>query len=172
MGAQAADSHWDRQPIHGDDFLKSSPTKVTLGSVATPVGFHLGPLTEVASRSASPQRFQLGSLPPLKPSQTLKHEGFLQVSWSHSGLEYLQCLCLCATACSLAAGVRTETSFDSGGAALRKVVTVNGLSIQVNASSFRAPKCSVAQDISEGVTTEPDFDFGGHALQEVVRPAI
>ena len=60
---------------------------------------------------------------------------------------------LCATACSLAAGARTEPSFDSGGAALRKVVSVNGLSIQVNASSFRAPKCSVAEDMSEGGAT-------------------
>jgi len=46
---------------------------------------------------------------------------------------------LCATACRVAAGVRTETSFDSGGATLRKVVAVNGLSAPVNASSFRAP---------------------------------
>ena len=78
--------------MHGDDFLKRRPTKITLGSVASPVGCHLGPLTEAASRSASPQRFQLGALPPLKPSQTSKHEGFLQELWSHSGLEYLQCL--------------------------------------------------------------------------------
>ena len=49
---------------------------------------------------------------------------------------------------------------------------MNGLSIQVNASSFRAPKCSVAEDMSEGDATEPGFDFGGPALQEVVRPAI
>jgi len=44
-----------------------------------------------------------------------------------------------ASACSLTAGVRTEPSFDSGGAALRKVVAVNGLSTPVDASSFRAP---------------------------------
>jgi len=56
---------------------------------------------------------------------------------------------LCAPACGLAARVRTEPSFDSGGTALEKVVAVNGLSIPVTASSFRAPKCSVAEDMSE-----------------------
>ena len=40
----------------------------------------------------------------------------------------------------------TEPSFDhdSGGDVFPKVVAVNGLSIPVTASSFRAPKCSVA----------------------------
>ena len=74
---------------------------------------------------------------------------------------------LCASARSLAARVRTEPSFDSSGDALRKVVAVNGLSIPVTASSFRASKCSVAERI-EGGATEPCFDFGGPVLQEVV----
>jgi len=52
---------------------------------------------------------------------------------------------LCASAASLATGVKTEPSFDSGGDALWKVVAVNGLSTPVTASSFRAPKCSVAE---------------------------
>ena len=52
---------------------------------------------------------------------------------------------LCAPACGLAARVRTEPRFDSGGTALEKVVAVNGLSIPVTASSFRAPKCSVVE---------------------------
>jgi len=56
---------------------------------------------------------------------------------------------LCAPACSLAARVRTEPRFDSGGTALEKVVAVNGLPIQVTASRFRAPKCLVAEDMSE-----------------------
>ena len=38
---------------------------------------------------------------------------------------------LCAPACGLAARVRTEPSFDSGGASFGKVVAVNGLSIPV-----------------------------------------
>jgi hypothetical protein len=38
---------------------------------------------------------------------------------------------LCASACSLAAKVRTEPSFDSGETALRKVVTMNGRLIPV-----------------------------------------
>jgi len=38
---------------------------------------------------------------------------------------------LCASAFSLTAGVRTKLSFDSGGAALGKVVAVNRLSIPV-----------------------------------------
>jgi len=46
---------------------------------------------------------------------------------------------LCASACSLASGMRTQLSFDSSGDALWKVVTVNGLLILVTASSFREP---------------------------------
>ena len=74
---------------------------------------------------------------------------------------------LCASACSLAARIRTEPSFDSSGDALRKAVTVNGLSILVTASSFRSSKCSVAERIAGGAT-EPCFDFSGPVLQEVV----
>ena len=47
---------------------------------------------------------------------------------------------LCAPACSLAARVRTEPRFDSGGTALEKVVAVNGLSNPVTASSLSEPK--------------------------------
>jgi len=49
----------------------------------------------------------------------------------------------CVSACGLVAGVRTEPSFDSGGALLGKVVAINGLSIPVIASSFRAPRCRI-----------------------------
>jgi len=72
------------------------------------------------------------------------------------------------SACGLAAGVRTEPSFDSGGALFGKVVAVNGLSIPVTASSFRAPRCRVAEGMTEGGATEPSFDVGGTSLQEVV----
>ena len=68
----------------------------------------------------------------------------------------------------LAAGVRTEPSFDSGGTLLGKVVAVNGLSTPVTASSFRALTCRVAEGMTEGGATEPSFDVGGTALQEVV----
>jgi len=72
------------------------------------------------------------------------------------------------SACGLVAGVRTEPSFDSGGILLGKVVAVNGLSIPVTASSFRAPTCRVAEGMTEGGATEPSFDVGGTALQENV----
>jgi len=68
---------------------------------------------------------------------------------------------LCLPACGLAAGVRTEPSFDSGGALLGKVDAVNGLSIPVTASSFRAPRCRDAEGMTEGGATEPSFDIGG-----------
>jgi len=68
----------------------------------------------------------------------------------------------------LAAGVRTEPSFDSGGTLLGKVVAVNGLSIPVTASSFTALRCRVADGMTEGGATEPSFDVGGTSLQEVV----
>ena len=61
----------------------------------------------------------------------------------------------------MAAGVRTEPSFDSGGALLGKVDAVNGLSIPVTASSFRAPRCRDAEGMTEGGATEPSFDIGG-----------
>jgi len=75
---------------------------------------------------------------------------------------------LCVSACGWAAGVRTEPSFDPGGALLGKVVAVNELSTPVTASSFRAPTCRVADGMTEGGATEPSFDVGGTALQEVV----
>ena len=50
----------------------------------------------------------------------------------------------CALACSSGAKVRTKPSFDSGGDALLKV-GARGRSIQVTASSFRAPRCSAAE---------------------------
>ena len=75
---------------------------------------------------------------------------------------------LCVSACGLAAGVRTEPSFDSGGTLLGKVVAVIGLSIPVTASSFRALRCRVADGMTEGGATEPSFDVGGTSLQEVV----
>ena len=83
-------------------------------------------------------------------------------------ISYLVVRARCVSACDLAGGVRTEPSFDSGGALLRKVVAVNGLSIPVTASSFRAPTCRVAEGMTEGGATEPSFDVGGTALQEVV----
>ena len=49
----------------------------------------------------------------------------------------------------------TELGCDFGGAALQKVVAVNGLSIPVEV-------------MTEGGATEPSFDVGGTALQEVV----
>jgi len=51
----------------------------------------------------------------------------------------------CAPACSLAAKVRTKPSFDSWWDALRNVGSVSRRSIQVTASSFRAPRCSAAE---------------------------
>jgi len=51
---------------------------------------------------------------------------------------------------------------------LGKVVAVNGLSIPVTDSSFRAPTCRVANGVTEGGAAEPSFDVGGTALQEVV----
>jgi len=50
----------------------------------------------------------------------------------------------CALACSSGAKVRTKPSFDSGGDVLLKV-GASGRSIQVTASSFRAPRCSAAE---------------------------
>ena len=73
---------------------------------------------------------------------------------------------LCASACSLPAGVRTEPNVDSGETALGKVVTVNGLSILVTASNFIAPKCSVAEGMTTTGATELSFDFGWSALHQ------
>ena len=53
---------------------------------------------------------------------------------------------LCASACSLGSGMRTELSFDSNGDALGKVVEVNELSILVTASSFREPSSRLRRE--------------------------
>ena len=74
---------------------------------------------------------------------------------------------LCASACSLTAGFRTELGFDSGEAVLERVVAVNGLSILVTASNFSAPKasnlsvlnCSVAEDLMKRVTVDDSADI-------------
>jgi len=68
-------------------------------------------------------------------------------------ISYLVVRALCVSACGLAAGVRTEPSFDSGGALLGKVVAVNGLSTQLTVSSFRASTCRVAEGMTEGGAT-------------------
>jgi len=81
---------------------------------------------------------------------------------------YLVVRALCVSACGLAGGVSTEPSFDSGKGLLAKVVAVNGPSIPVIASSFRATTCRVANGMTEGGATEPSFDVGGFSLQEVV----
>ena len=91
---QGADSHWDRQPRHGDDLLKRGPTKITAQLRCHPCWPSLG-LT-VHSRRCFPeahlhQNFSSDPLPPLKPSQTSMHEGCLQKSWSYNGLEHLHC---------------------------------------------------------------------------------
>ena len=75
---------------------------------------------------------------------------------------------LCASACSLTAGVRTEPGFDSGEAVLESVVAVNGLSILVTASNLSAPKCSVAEGMTASGAMELSLDFDGPALREVV----
>jgi len=77
-GAQAAASHWDRQPSHGEDFLKRSLTKITARRRCYPCWLSLG--STVHSRKWLPeahlhQSHSSASSPPLKPSQTSVHEG-------------------------------------------------------------------------------------------------
>ena len=58
--------------------------------------------------------------------------------------------------CSVAQGVTevcaTKLSFEFRGAALQDVVTVNGMSIPMTASSLSEPKYSVEKGVTEGVT--------------------
>jgi len=50
-----------------------------------------------------------------------------------------------ASECSLGAKIRTKPTFDSGWDALRNVGSGSRRSIQMTASSFRAPRCSAAK---------------------------
>ena len=46
----------------------------------------------------------------------------------------------------------TELVCDFGGAALQKIVTVNGLSIPMRVSSLSVPSCLFVEDVTEGDT--------------------
>jgi len=48
--------------------------------------------------------------------------------------------------------VATELGSDFGGAALQKIVTVNGLSIPTTVRSLSVPSCSIVEDVTEGDT--------------------
>ena len=46
----------------------------------------------------------------------------------------------------------TELGCDFGGAALQKIVAVNGLSIPTTVRSLSVPSCSIVEDVTEGDT--------------------
>jgi len=48
--------------------------------------------------------------------------------------------------------VATELGCDFGGAALQKIVAVNGLSIPTTVHSLSVPSCLVVEDVTEGDT--------------------
>ena len=73
-----------------------------------------------------------------------------------------------ASTCGLVSKAVTGLRVDFGVNAVQEVVTVNGLSIPVTASSFRMSKCSVAEGVTEVCATKPSFEFRGAALQDVV----
>ena len=63
-------------------------------------------------------------------------------------------------------GGATEPSLDFSGDTLQEIVTVNGLSTPVTASSLSETKCSVEEDATQGVAVDDSADIPDRCASE------